>query len=766
MADRRIQKLEASVVNRIAAGEIIVGPSNALKELFENSVDAGSTSIDIAVKDGGLKLLQITDDGCGIVKDDLPILCERFTTSKIKTFDDLTSIESYGFRGEALASISHIAHVTVTTRTKDEQVAWKAQYLDGAIVPRGSKPKPQAGKVGTQITVEDLFFNVPSRKRAFRSPSEEYTKILDVVGRYIVHCQGVGISCKRQGDPHPTYTVRKEATHIDRIRTVFGPNVANELLEIKFNAKDRDNGVSSESVEEGKKIGLRKISGFITNANYSSKKSISPVVFVNNRLVTFDALRRALSQLYSGFLPRGGHYFSYLSLKIDPQNVDVNVHPTKREVHFLFEEEIIDFVCSQVQKALADVDVSRSFETQTIIPGVNSTPVITRVGSSGGSSGSAKRVYEYNLVRTDPKQPKISSLFSTKTQQSTPSKAPRTSIPLESEFELPSESLSELSPDSPALPPSSGESQKTNEDATFEQNSSNGFEKSPAVGGVKSPTPRRAFLPTTLRSIKQLREEVKLNAHKGLTDVFSNHTFVGIVDYNKRLAALQYDVKLLLVDYGAVCKELFYQIGLSEFANFGAIELDGETEEGISVRQLLQAAVNVKRNDGEKITDNFVDETIEMLADNAEMVKEYFNLTFTPPTASNSNDLFIKTIPLLLRNYMPPLNKLPGLMYQLGTAINWEIEIECFRDILTQLALFYTPEPISTANTEKQKKTNEQEDETDSGALAAARQNVRENVEIILFPSIQKRLIAPRSLAKDTVEIANLPGLYKIFERC
>src|ERR1700753_2479731 len=147
-APRRIQALSQDVVNKIAAGEIIVAPVHALKELIENAVDAGSTSLEILVKEGGLKLLQITDNGCGVNKDDLPILCERFTTSKLKAFEDLTSIGTYGFRGEALASISHIAHLTVTTKTKDSTCAWRAQYDSGRLAPpkpgQTADPKPTA----------------------------------------------------------------------------------------------------------------------------------------------------------------------------------------------------------------------------------------------------------------------------------------------------------------------------------------------------------------------------------------------------------------------------------------------------------------------------------------------------------------------------------------------------------------------------------------------------------------------------------------------
>jgi DNA mismatch repair protein MLH1 len=156
-APRRIKALSQDVVNKIAAGEIIVAPVHALKELIENAVDAGSTALEVVIKDGGLKLLQITDNGHGIDKEDLPILCERFTTSKLKAFEDLTSIGTYGFRGEALASISHIAHLSVTTRTKESSCAWRANFADGKLASpkpgQSADPKPIAGRPGTQITV-------------------------------------------------------------------------------------------------------------------------------------------------------------------------------------------------------------------------------------------------------------------------------------------------------------------------------------------------------------------------------------------------------------------------------------------------------------------------------------------------------------------------------------------------------------------------------------------------------------------------------------
>ncbi|OAX79017.1 hypothetical protein ACJ72_06669 [Emergomyces africanus] len=660
---RKIQALDPDVVNKIAAGEIIVAPMHALKELIENSVDAGATSVEILVKDGGLKLLQITDNGHGIDRDDLGILCERFTTSKLKAFEDLSSIGTYGFRGEALASISHIAHLTVTTKTAGSSCAWRAHYSDGKLVPakpgQSAEPKPTAGRGGTQITVEDLFYNVPTRRRAFRSSSEEYAKILDIVGRYAVHCSGVAFSCKKHGDSGVSISTSTNSTTVDRIRQIHGSAVGSELVE--FSVDDPS-------------LGFRA-SGLASNANYHSKRT-TVLLFINHRSVESSAIRRAIEQAYSNFLPKGGHPFAYLDLEIEPQRVDVNVHPTKREVNFLNEDEIIGSICTAIQQKLATVDSSRTFMVQTLLPVGG-----TRSNSTNPSAeildedrqptprtlSGTKRPYENNLVRTDASMRKITSMLHPATTSQT----------------------------RPILNGNS-QSQPLEEDGLRYEDSG------------REPTQIR------LSSVKNLRAAVRSSMHNNLTELFASLTYVGLVDERRRIAAIQSGVKLFLVDYGMISSEFFYQVGLTDFGNFGKINLESSprlidllslaaaTERDEYHRHHITAAATREQQQQQQPSsadttqaaeieavdfDRIVTAIATQLIERREMLEEYFSLSI-------SEDGNLLSIPLLLKGYMPSLAKLPRFLLRLGPYVDWTDEEACFRTFLRELAAFYTPEQL------------------------------------------------------------------------
>ncbi|RAL14007.1 mismatch repair ATPase MLH1 [Aspergillus homomorphus CBS 101889] len=722
---KRIRALDPDVVNKIAAGEIIVAPMHALKELIENAVDAGTTSIEILVKDGGLKLLQITDNGHGIDRDDLSILCERFTTSKLKAFEDLSSIGTYGFRGEALASISHIAHLTVTTKTAGSSCAWKAVYSDGKLVPakpgQTAAPKATAGRGGTQITVEDLFYNVPTRRRAFRSASEEYAKILDVVGRYSVHCAGVAFSCRKHGDSGVSISTPANASTIDRIRQIHGSAVANELVEFEV---------------EDEKLGFRS-SGLATNANYHVKRT-TILLFINHRSVESTALKRAIEQTYSTFLPKGGHPFVYIDLEIEPQRVDVNVHPTKREVNFLNEDEIIESICSDIRSRLAQVDSSRTFLTQTLLPGVRTLAEpepADEVDSEGAPktpktpATTTKKPYEHNLVRTDSKVRKITSMLPPALASETTTTTPETAID----------------------------------------------------SGLHYETTAREPLRIALTSIKTLRAAVRNSMHTTLTETIASLTYVGQVDSRRRIAAIQSGVKLYLVDYGLFCQEFFYQIGLTDFGNFGLITLDPAPKLIDLLRIAAEAEAEAEHDatanpqrtqESQAIYETAPAVIAETLLARREMLNEYFSLDI-------SEDGHLRSIPLLLKGYLPSLGKLPRFLLRLGPYVDWTSEEACFRSFLRELAAFYTPEALPDGLAEGENlrdagldSSNGQEGEEEGGKedeaayLAQRRAQMARMLEHVVFPALRGRLVATTRLLRGVVEVADLKGLYRVFERC
>lgn len=634
-------------------------------------------------------------------RDDLAILCERHTTSKITSFEDLSSIATYGFRGEALASISHIAHLTVTTKTKDSSLAWRAHYLDGRLAPakpgQPADPKGVAARPGTQITVEDLFYNVPTRRRAFRSPADEFNKIIDMVGRYAVHCKGVGFTCKKAGEASNSLTVQSQATVNDRIRQIYGSSVANELVD--FDISDDRWGF--------------KAHGLATNANYHIKKT-TLLLFINHRCVESPAVKKAIEQTYVNFLPKGGHPFVYLSLEVDPARVDVNVHPTKKEVHFLNEDDIIQAVCKEVESKLAIIDTSRTFMTQTLLPGVK--PVNVSRSPDEEDEPTARQTplnkrpvkNPTSLIRTDTAERKITSMFTSVADRGSPSGGTR-----EEPLSVP-------------------------EDISYDTS-----DREPVI--------------CRLRTVKELRSEVRDDIHSELTDIFANHTFVGIVDEKRRLAAIQGGVKLYLIDYGHTCFEYFYQLGLTDFGNFGVIQFNTP----LNIITLLRMAAEAEKatmgaTDEEFNIEVIINRVCNQLIERREMLQEYFSMEVSP-----TGELF--SIPLLVKGYTPPMAKLPRFLLRLGPNVDWYEEKICFETFLKELATFYAPEQLPAVPGGE----NGQAQEDISPEVRQRRQHVRWAVENIFFPAFKARLVATKSLMDGGVlEVADLKGLYRVFERC
>lgn len=661
----KIRRLDESVTNRIAAGEVVQRPVNALKEMLENSIDAKSTSIQVVAKSGGLKLLQIKDNGCGIRKEDLDIVCERFTTSKLVKFEDLGSIDTYGFRGEALASISYVSRVTITTKTEDSKCAFKLSYLNGK--PTGP-PKPCAGNRGTQIVVEDLFYNVPTRKNAFKSPGEEYKRIVDVVSRYAVHNAGIAMSV-RQADDSTTdvHTVADVGT-LQNIECIYGKTVSRELLPV-------------ECSDEKLKF---KLKGFVSNANCSYKKC-TLLLFINHRLVESAALRKAIESVYVSYLPKNAHPWLYLALEIHPANVDVNVHPTKREVHFLHEDLILEAIQRTVDSALLSCNSSRTYLTQACLPRVAASA--SAANKKADKAGASTSVDERHMVRTDSQLQKL-DVFLKK-------------------------------------PQSSGQQKPVNESTTEgEPSNQEASEERPQV---------------RLQSVVNLWEAVVEKSHAGLRELFQNHTFVGCV--NRRYSLIQHKTELYLINTRRVSEELFYQLMLKNFGRFGMFQLS----EPAPIYDLAILALDLEEcgwteADGPK--EELARYMSTFLISKAEMLDDYFSLGIN---ASGE----ITSLPIVLDGHKPPIEGLPMYALRLATEVEWETEQECFETFCRETAHFYAGPSLDVG----------QGDGPDSWKWV---------VEHVVFAAAKQTLRLPAEYAENScvLQVASLPNLYKVFERC
>jgi DNA mismatch repair protein MutL len=305
-----IHQLSPSVVNKIAAGEVIERPASVVKELLENSVDAGATRIDVILEKGGSEVIRVADNGCGIPEDQLPLAVASHATSKIKSADDLFSVETLGFRGEALASIAEVSRLVVRSRPRVAQSGAELEIVGGAAQPIA----PVGCPVGTTIEVRNLFFNTPVRHKFLRSPQTEMGHSIEALTRLALAHPGIHFTLAHNGrvvhDLPPANGIRA------RIAAFFGEELAGDLIEVRGEI-------------EG--IGLN---GFVANPMHSRATGRMQYLFLNGRAIRDRALQHALGEAYRGLMLTGRQPICFLRLDMPAELVDVNVHPTKQEVRF------------------------------------------------------------------------------------------------------------------------------------------------------------------------------------------------------------------------------------------------------------------------------------------------------------------------------------------------------------------------------------------------------------------------------------------------
>jgi DNA mismatch repair protein MutL len=359
----RIRVLSDNVANKIAAGEVVERPASVVKELLENSLDAGSTSIRVEVENGGRRLIRIADDGCGMLRDDALLAFERHATSKLHDVKDLLSIATLGFRGEALPSIASVSRLLLETRSPEERTGTRVEIAGGKIL----NCDEIARSGGTAITVRDLFFNVPARKKFLRTEQTELAHIASLVTHYSLAHPDKTFELWNAGATllHATPV----ATLRERVFQVFGSQILEDLIDL---GERTGTLLSTEPDEPAANFTVR---GFISRPQVQKNNRNSIFVFVNGRLIRDRLMLHALSGAYHNLMPPASFPFALLFLECDAGEVDVNVHPSKTEVRFRHQSWIHDFVRDTIRARLMESRPAPSFTPAPILSGIFSDTI-------------------------------------------------------------------------------------------------------------------------------------------------------------------------------------------------------------------------------------------------------------------------------------------------------------------------------------------------------------------------------------------------------
>jgi DNA mismatch repair protein MutL len=353
--------LSDQVANQIAAGEVVERPASVVKELLENSLDAGATRIRIEVEAGGRKLIRIVDNGCGMVRDDALLAFERHATSKLRTSDDLLSIATLGFRGEALPSIASVARVTLETRAPEDEAGTLIEIAGGKILRVEEAGLPR----GTTIAIRDLFFNTPARRKFLKSETTELQHIAALVTHYAL------AHATRHFELHTTTQALLVAPAVadagERLYQIFGAETAGLMLPVTAEMDFARAGLPEpppwkrEEDYEAPDPGYIRISGFVSKPELQRLNRNSIYVFVNSRLIRDRLVLHAMGEAYRNVIPPTSYPVVLLFLEMPPEEVDVNVHPAKTEVRFRQPSFVHDFIRDTVRAALMQARPAASF---------------------------------------------------------------------------------------------------------------------------------------------------------------------------------------------------------------------------------------------------------------------------------------------------------------------------------------------------------------------------------------------------------------------
>ncbi len=347
----RIRLLEPKVAAQIAAGEVVVRPASVVKELVENSLDAGARRIVVEIEEGGKKLIRVADDGCGMDHEEAVLSLSRHATSKLAAEADLLRIKTLGFRGEALPSIAAVSRLELITRPPETLAGWRVLVLAGDIL----ESSPWAAAPGTQVAVAELFFNTPARRKFLKSNAAEQAQIVEAIRHLALGYPEVHFVLK---NPR-TLAAAPGPQHLtDRVASLYGAELASRMLPLSLGQEPF------------------RVAGLITDPDFTLASSRFQVFLVNRRVVQDRILGAVLKGVYAGLLPRGRHPGAVVSLSLPPELVDVNVHPAKAEVRFQEPGKVYGFLLAALRQALGELRGPRLGYTVTV------QPEAVRVGES------------------------------------------------------------------------------------------------------------------------------------------------------------------------------------------------------------------------------------------------------------------------------------------------------------------------------------------------------------------------------------------------
>jgi DNA mismatch repair protein MutL len=399
MNHNRIKILPENLVNKIAAGEVVQRPESVVKELLENSIDAGSQNIALYIKHAGKSFIQVSDDGNGMTEDDVLLCIQKHATSKISSYEDLESIYTLGFRGEALSSISAVSQLEIKTETREEEIGSFIRVENGEIVKeKGSFPK------GTSISVKNLFYNTPARRNFLKTDTTELKHIIETFNK--ISLSHPDISFKLYNDDEIIFDYKLGSLE-ERISQVFADNMIDALIKVE------------------ERTDFANLYGYVGKPSMLKKSKGEQYLFLNNRFVISRQINHAVFTAYENVLEKGDYPFFILFLDIDPHKTDVNVHPNKLEVRFDDEKNVYNFVLAVVKKSLGEHDLVPSMmfnETTTETEKLR----VDNFMRSDRNDFTDRPVFERrtSVARTDFSDKDIDLIFSSITEDSTKVRIP------------------------------------------------------------------------------------------------------------------------------------------------------------------------------------------------------------------------------------------------------------------------------------------------------------------------------------------------------